>query len=179
MISKTQKRKAMKKIYLFGIMLLMSTACLAQYNKSAGLRLGNTSGVTFKKFVHAEEALEILLSGRNRGLQFTGQYLFHQPLKLNFSDRIYLIYGVGGHFGYEKRNRNQLIFDTSQNINAFGTRGRSQFTMGVDASIGLEYRWLIVPMTIGFDLKPYFDFVGMQSTDLRFWDSAISFKYIF
>lgn len=152
--------------------------CLAQYNKSAGLRLGSSSGVTFKKFVHAEEAIELLLSGRNGGLQLTGLYQFHKPMDWNFSDRIYLNYGVGGHFGYEKRRRNFFFSDPNLGT-SFHTGNQHEFAMGIDAIIGLEYRWLTVPMTIGIDLKPYFDFIGMRYTRLKFWDSALSFKYIF
>ena len=113
------------------------------------------------------------MSGRNDGLQLTGIYQFHRPMEWNFSDRFYLHYGVGGHFGYERaRNR---TFDQRNFID----RNRHQFAMGIDALVGLEYHWLTVPVTIGLDLKPYFDFVGMRSTRLKFWDSAISFKYIF
>ncbi len=175
----------MRKFYLLLVLGFMSSVGLAQYDKSVGLRLGSSSGVTFKKFVHAEEAVELLLSGRNDGLQVTGLYQFHKPTDWNISDRIYLNYGVGGHFGYEKRNQFSVFIDPF-NIpppNSFNTeigiRNRHQFAMGIDAIIGLEYRWLSVPMTIGLDLKPYFDFIGMRTTRLRFWDSALSFKYIF
>ena len=168
----------MKKLYLLLILGLMSSVGFAQYNKSAGLRLGSSSGVTFKKFVHAEEAIELLLSGRNDGLQLTGLFEFHKPMDWNISDRIYLNYGVGGHFGYEKQRQYSLFFDPFDQAEIIN-RNRHQFAMGIDAMIGLEYRWLSVPMTIGIDLKPYFDFIGMRSTRLKFWDSALSFKYIF
>ncbi|CAK9067386.1 Uncharacterized protein SCF082_LOCUS34117, partial [Durusdinium trenchii] len=116
-------------------------------------------GVTFKKFIYEEEAVELLLTGRNRGLQLTGMYQYHRPLEMNFSDRFYLHYGVGGHFGYEKRNDYRLIgpfngplpplppdpFDQNTEI---GPRRQSQFTMGVDAIVGVEYRWLSVPITL-------------------------------
>ncbi len=157
---------------------LISSVGFAQYDKSIGMRLGSSSGVTFKKFVHEEEAIELLLSGRNDGLQLTGLYQFHKPMDWNFTDRIYLNYGVGGHFGYERQRSIRIFFDPFGQTEV-GNRNRHQFTMGIDALVGLEYRWLTVPMTIGFDLKPYFDFVGMRSTRLIFWDSALSFKYIF
>ena len=168
----------MRKIYLLSFFMLMATVGWAQYDKSAGLRLGSSSGVTFKKFVHEEEAIELLLSGRNDGLQLTGIYQFHKPMEWNFTDRVYMNYGVGGHFGYE-RKRQLLLFVNPFDQNELINRNRHQFTMGIDAVVGLEYRWLTVPMTIGFDLKPYFDFTGMRSTKLKFWDSALSLKYIF
>ena len=56
---------------------------------------------------------------------------------------------------------------------------KSYFTVGADAIIGIEYRWLSVPCTIGFDVKPYFNFIGLRYTQYRFWDSAVTFKYVF
>ena len=53
------------------------------------------------------------------------------------------------------------------------------FTMGVNTIIGMEYRWLAVPMTIGADLKPFFEFIGMRETEFKIWDAAISVKYVF
>ena len=56
---------------------------------------------------------------------------------------------------------------------------RSFFVMGVDLDLGVEYRWLEVPVTFGFDLKPYLNFVGMRYSRTQFWDAAISVKYVF
>ena len=49
-----------------------------QYNKSAGIRLGGTSGITYKKFIVEEEALELILSGRNNGIH---KYVFNDSVK--------------------------------------------------------------------------------------------------
>ena len=172
-------RKPMK-IFLCAIFALISFGSAAQqlYEKSGGVRLGHTSGITFKKFVTEDEAVEMILSGRNEGMQFTAMYLFHQPMEFSFNDRFYLHYGIGGHVGYEKFD------DISKTLsNATGDEfiyeSKSFFTMGVDASLGIEYRWLEVPATFGFDVKPYFNFIGMRHTKARFWDAAISFKYVF
>ena len=178
----------MRKLYLILIVGLISTTSWAQYERSAGVRLGRSGGVTYKRFIHAEEAIELLLSGRNNGLQLTGTYQYHKPLDFNFSDRFYLHYGVGGHFGYEKRNDYRFIrqFNTpppptdpfGQTFEV-GPRRQSQFTMGIDALVGVEYRWLSVPITLGIDLKPYFDFIGMRTSRFRFWDAAFTARYIF
>ena len=122
--------------------------------------------------------MEMILSGRNEGMQYTALYLFHQPMEFSFNDRFYLHYGIGGHVGYEKFD------DISKTLsNAAGDEfiyeSKSFYTMGVDASLGIEYRWLEIPATFGFDIKPYFNFIGMRHTKARFWDAAISFKYVF
>lgn len=172
-------RKSMK-IFLCAIFAIISFCSAAQqlYEKSGGVRLGHTSGITFKKFVTEDEAVEMILSGRNEGMQYTATYLFHQPMEFSFNDRFYLHYGIGGHVGYEKFDD---IFKTLSTAagDEFIYESKSFFTMGVDASLGIEYRWLEVPATFGFDIKPYFNFIGMRHTKARFWDAAISFKYVF
>lgn len=148
------------------------------YEKSAGIRLGYTSGLTFKSFLTENEAVEFILSGRNDGMQFTGIYQFHEPMEFSFNDKFYLHYGVGGHIGYEKFDNLAKVL-TNSTGDEFAFEEKSFFTMGVDASLGLEYRALEVPATIGFDVKPIFNFIGMRHTQGRFWDAAISFKYVF
>lgn len=168
------------KYYLTAILLLTILSSYSQqlYQKSAGIRLGYTSGLTFKNFVTEDEAIEFILSGRNEGIQITGLYEFHQPMEFSFNDKFYLHYGVGGHIGYEKFDNlaKVLINDAGDE---FAFEEKSFFTMGVDATLGLEYRALEVPATIGFDIKPIFNFIGMRHTQGRFWDAAISFKYVF
>lgn len=163
------------------IFLLVCVSCVhAQqlYEKSGGLRLGSTSGLTYKKFVTEDEAVELLMSGRNEGLQVHVLYQFYTPMEFSFNDRFYLFYGLGGHVGFEKFDdiHKTIINETGDE---FIYEEKTFFAMGVDGSIGVEYRWLEVPMTISFDLKPYFNFIGMRHTKAKFWDSAISFKYVF
>ncbi|MEP0986244.1 hypothetical protein [Ekhidna sp.] len=169
----------MKNVILV-LFLLTSFSLSAQqlYEKSGGIRLGYTSGLTFKKFINEDEAVEMVLSGRNEGMQYTAQYLFHQPMEFSFNDRFYLHYGIGGHIGYEKFDDLSKTLSNAEG-DAFIYEAKSYITMGVDASLGIEYRWLEVPATFGFDVKPYFNFIGMRHTKAKFWDAAISFKYVF
>ncbi|WP_420576916.1 hypothetical protein [Ekhidna sp.] len=165
-------------LYVFFALISLGSAAQQLYEKSGGIRLGHTSGLTYKKFVTEDEAVEMILSGRNEGMQYTALYLFHQPMEFSFNDRFYLHYGIGGHVGYEKFDD---ISKTLSNAagDEFVYESKSFYTMGVDASLGIEYRWLEVPATFGFDIKPYFNFIGMRHTKARFWDAAISFKYVF
>ena len=161
-------------------MLLAAFSSYSQqlYEKSGGIRLGHTSGLTYKKFVLEDEAMELILSGRNDGLQFTAIYLFHEPMEFSFNDRFYLHYGLGGHIGYEKFDDLAKVLSNAAG-DEFIYEERSFFAMGIDASLGIEYRWLEIPATFGFDIKPYFNFIGMRYTKAKFWDAAISFKYVF
>lgn len=162
------------------VTLWLSSVAMGQsmYQQSGGVRLGHTAGLTFKKFMIEEEALEILVSGRRDGLQLTTIYTFHKPMEFSFNENFFLYYGVGAHVGYERYDRFSKTL-ISVEPPAFEFRDRTFFVMGADAILGIEYRWLSVPITVAFDLKPYFTFIGMRYTNGRFWDSAISFKYIF
>lgn len=170
----------MNKIILSCVFVLGVVATLAQptYDRSAGVRLGVTSGMTFKKFMAPEESLEVILSGRRDGIQLTTLYEFHEPMELSFNENFYAFYGLGGHVGYESYDRLNKTIVSADN-STFIFENKSYFVIGADAIIGLEYRWLSVPCTLGFDVKPYFNFIGLRYTQYRFWDSAITFKYVF
>lgn len=163
------------------ILLLMAifTTCHVQaqyYRSSSGLRLGYTSGITFKRFVNKQQAIEVMLSGRDSGLQITGLYHFNRPLINPLSDNLYLFYGVGMHLGYERHTVNR---PGSVSRDRFSDGKASFFAMGVDTNIGVEYRWLVIPLTLSLDFKPFLNVVGFRTTRFRFWDFAFSVKYVF
>ncbi len=169
----------MKKVVTTFLGLLITLVCLAQeYEQSAGVRLGHSAGLTYKKFIKDEHAFEFMVTGRNSGVQATGLYVHHKPLQFSFNDQFYLYYGAGAHLGYEKYFGYRKVLDPGS-PNEFFYTNKSFFAMGIDGLIGLEYRILSVPMTASFDLKPYFNFFGMRYTATRFWDAAFTVKYIF
>ncbi|MEM6524097.1 MAG: hypothetical protein AAF693_09905 [Bacteroidota bacterium] len=169
----------MKTTLAFTALLILSLPSYGQYKNSSGIRLGYTSGLTYKRFISNEQAMEFIASGRNEGFQLTTLYEFHKPMNIGFDDDFHLYYGVGAHVGYERLDDRLLRGSFNSPGSEFQNREQSFFTMGVNTIIGVEYRWLKVPMTIGLDIKPYLDFIGMRRTKLRFWDTAITFKYIF
>ena len=59
------------------------------YKNSVGLRLGRTSAITYKIFYNKQQALEMMVSGRNQGLQFTAMYQFHKPMTISFNDNFF------------------------------------------------------------------------------------------
>ena len=161
-----------------GLLMLVASRSAAQfYDNSLGIRLGTTSAMTYKRFITKDQAMELLVSGRQDGFQLTTLYEFHRPTNLNISKNFFFYYGVGAHVGYVKEYVNQYRLNNS--LLPVESSREALFTMGVNTVIGLEYRWLVVPMTIGLDLKPFLEFVGMRETELEIWDAAISIKYVF
>lgn len=168
----------MKHTLALFVLLFASQMLAAQYKHSSGVRLGYTSALTYKNFINQEEAVEFFLSGRNDGVQLTVLYEYNKPLNISFSDNFYFYYGAGAHVGYEMHSDRRLIISDPAEVDYEVSR-EAFFTMGVNTILGVEYRWLAVPLTIGLDIKPYLDFRGMRDSKLRFWDTAISVKYVF
>ena len=165
-------------LFLWACIGLFFSLHAQDYERSAGLRLGNTSGLTYKDFFNQDEAIELLLSGRRDGLQLTTLYVFHKPLELAFNENFYLYYGIGAHVGYEEYGGFSKVL-TSIDPPSFLFERKTFFVMGADAILGVEYRWFTVPVTVGFDVNPRFTLIGMRYTDTKFWDPAVSVNYIF
>lgn len=163
-------------LLLFFITIGIANLNAQQYVQSAGLRLGPTTGITYRVFTERNQAVEMMVSGRHTGLQFTTQYLFFSPAKFDFDDNFMIHYGIGGHFGFERLNEYEVgLVPYSPD---YQYRDRNYFTMGIDANLGLEYRMIMLPLTLGMDVKPYFTFVGFRQIVSRFWDASFSIKYI-
>ncbi|MEL7146896.1 MAG: hypothetical protein AAFO69_11040 [Bacteroidota bacterium] len=178
-------RPAGAKILLLALLLLVTTGLATlhaqSYEHSAGVRLGHTSGLTYKKFLVEEQAIELLLSGRNEGIQLTVNYVKHSQMEFAFDENFYVYYGIGAHVGMERFNdlEKTIVPAPDGSISAVTFEDQNYFAMGIDGILGLEYRWLSVPITLSFDIKPYFNFIGMRYTETRFWDAGFSFKYVF
>lgn len=169
----------MNKLLLTTLLLLaVSIGARAQfYKNSIGVRTGHTSAITYKVFVNDVQALELMASGRNDGFQLNTIYQFNKPMNLSFNDRFFAYYGVGGGIGYEKFDN--LTDDPIAPNSGTVRNHRTYFTMDVTTILGVEYRWLAAPITIGVDIKPYFQFIGMRFSNTQFWDTGISVKYVF
>jgi hypothetical protein len=170
----------MKKQLLFYLLVLMAISTQAQhYKHSAGVRTGYTSAITYKYFIKDDQAIELMASGRNNGFQVTALYQFNKPMELSFNDRFFAYYGVGASAGYEKYTRRTSDTNVNTPTPVFAYDEHSYLTMGINTILGVEYRWLAMPLTIGLDIKPFFQFIGMRYTETHFWDLGVSVKYVF
>jgi hypothetical protein len=165
-------------LLLISIALVISHEANAQsYKFSLGLRGGLANGLTGKYFVADTKAIEGIFSVRYRGFAVTGLYEIHKSLKEeNFS----FFYGIGAHvasyrsyyyYGFDRRNvytyKNHIYYEPFDETIS---------VLGVDAILGLEYRFKAIPFTLGLDVKPFFDLVTGGSSN--FLDIAGSIRYI-
>ena len=168
-----------QRIFFLLLISIFSIQGYAQYYEhSAGFRLGGSTGITYKVFMNNNQSLETLLSGRQSGVQATLLYEFYKPLRLGKFDTFFFYYGPGGHVGIEQHPTDIIIFN-DQAIPQLISEERTQYVMGIDFIGGIEYRLISVPLVIGFDIKPYFNFIGMRKAEVDFWDSSLTLKYAF
>lgn len=162
-------------ILLIGIVLLPFLGQSQEYWHAIGVRGGLSSGFSFKKFLDDENAFESILSFK-RGINIILLKEMHQPRYNQYSENIYVFHGFGGHFGFlsdDYANEEIKVFRATLN------RGPWVPVVGLDAIMGIEYRFETVPVVFGLEYKPYFDLFAKDIFDLHMWDFALSLKYTY
>jgi hypothetical protein len=139
------------------------------YKTAIGVRGGWTSGLSVKHFVSANAALEGVLGSRWHGFNFTGLYELHSRNALNVS-RLSWEYGFGGRVGFYDGRYYRAWKDK------YYYEDNSYTVVSLVGIFGLEYKFGEIPFTVGFDLMPYFDFVGRGDNWI---DGSLAFRYTF
>jgi hypothetical protein len=159
---------------VFLILLFSLTAHAQNYFRAAGIRGGLSSGFTYRQHLDPELAYEGLLSFRRGGLQLTALRQHIQPALFEFSEDFYFLYGFGGHLGFNYTDNYFFMFHEYNY-----SQKRFSPLVGMDGYLGLEYHISAVPIQIGLDLKPFFEFSIFEFFRIVPWDCAFSVKYTF
>ena len=53
------------------------------------------------------------------------------------------------------------------------------FLAGLDGLVGLEYTFNKAPISLGIEVKPYFEFFGQEFFDVQLFDFGFTVKYLF
>jgi hypothetical protein len=138
-----------------------------------GVRGGINSGFEYRHYLSSANSLKLLLSTRDKGIQLHGLYEQHANDVFDFSRRLTLVYGGGIHAGYESWNRSYYIGHTRY------TERVARPLAGIDLLAGLEYPFLILPFSVGFEVKPYVDFWGKNYIRIQPFDFAFTIKFHF
>lgn len=162
-----QTHRSMKNILapkLFVIFLFLTTAGLYAQNKEwgLGLRIGNPTGITAKKYLGSSNALEVAL-GTNfneEGFELLAHYLFHFPV--HGAAGLDWYYGFGGQLQSHDRGDRDADNDLE---------------LGADGLIGLEYTFANAPVSIFSDVMLFLEIVD-DPFDLDL-DAAIGVRYNF
>lgn len=164
----------MKRFLILIILIISGSYLWAQgFNQAIGIRGGLSSGFEYRIYTDDANSYKFLLSTRDRGLQFHILKEFHQYDMFSFTDQLVFFYGAGIHAGYERWDE----FHLQNNVSWYNTR--TSAIAGLDGLVGLEYVFQEVPVSLGVEAKPYFEFFGREMFDLNLFDFAFTVKYLF
>lgn len=143
-------------VLIIGLIFSAITTFGQDYKTAIGVRGGFFSGFSLKHFISGTDAVEGVVALHYRGLLVSGMYQIHA----NAFDAPGLnwYYGGGAHIGTYAGYHGNPWFPNKGNYTVFGING----------VVGLEYKIEEIPVTIGADLIPSFNFFGHTG----FWPGA-------
>lgn len=163
----------MRKV-IFTILIILPSIGFAQtFEHAVGIRGGLSSGFEYRFYTDDANSYKFLLGTRDGGIQLHALKEFHQYDLFSFTDQLVLYYGAGLHVGYERWEK----YYVERNTSWYETR--TAMLAGLDGLIGLEYQFYEVPISIGFEAKPYFDLLGREMFNVQLFDFAFTLKYLF
>jgi len=126
----------------------------AYYNFAIGARAGSskyTCGITAKTFVAEKSAIEAIVAPYKTGL--SAALLFEQHQTLFRRKEFQFYYGGGGHFSKNEEYQN---WTTLRSGNVSYTQ--VNHSIGFDLVLGLEYKFLSIPLAVSLDIRPLVEF---------------------
>lgn len=163
-INKQKHIMKLKGLIVIAAFLMIGMAAKAQpYNLGIGIRGGYFSGITAKYFIGGSNALEGILSTRDKGLIITGLYLYELPIPA--VPNLYWDAGIGAHLGFVDHTY------------GYWNNYDNDMIAGIDLQLGLEYKFGPVPFSLGLDWKPAYNIIGWRGL----WadDAALSLRFTF
>ncbi len=144
------------------------------YKNAIGIRVGATSGFTYKHFFTKGNAFEGIVSVWPYSLGLTALYEKHlETTKPGL--RWYV--GAGGHANVGGTTTRVYYSYYGDRRYAYASR-TGVYSAGVDAIIGLEYKIKPIPLAISADLKPYVEINNFGYMNVSF-DPSIGVKFTF
>jgi hypothetical protein len=140
----------MKKVAFLALVVILSSFSLnaQEYRTAFGVRGGFYNGLSLKRFVTNNDAIEAVVATHYRGLLISGMYQIHT---LAFDvPGLYWYYGGGAHLGFYNQRDVPWFQNQTGNIT----------TLGVLGVVGIEYKIDEIPITIGFDVTPALNIIG-------------------
>jgi len=152
-IHPAQPAKLQKRLHpaMLAVCMMSCSTIFSQYGNAIGIRGGETTGLTFKKFSGTSAAFEGIASVWYKGLSFT--VLYEKYLPAFGAPNLNWYFGGGTHIAFKTG---------TSTLNTFGQR-RYHYRdgglgLGVDGIFGLEYKMPSAPVAISFDFKPFIEF---------------------
>ena len=168
----------MKRLIIFLSFISLSVVSQAQYkpfyNFAIGARAGSTGstcGVTVKTFVGDQSAIEAIVGYYHNGISST--LLFEQHTSLFNLEELQFYFGGGVHYNNSTDYQNWIIVEGRSR-----SYEQAKNSYGFDAVVGLEYKFLSIPLAVSLDLKPAIEFNKFKSYSLGI-DQGLGLKLTF
>jgi len=165
-----------KKVLIVTILigLVTSAGLKAQesYSNTIGVRLGETSGLTYKHISPTNRAFEAILGYSPDALSITTlaeQYL-HTGLS-GFS----LYFGLGGHVALLT---NKYYYHFYENGRYCIVHHEGSVGVGADGMLGVEFKVPVLPFAFSLELKPYME-LNTNKTFYVNLDPGLGLKFAF
>lgn len=162
---------------LITLSLFISTQSQAQYYTGIGVRLGKfSSGVSVKYFFDANNANGLeLFAGKTKiahggyiaRLMYESQTPCTMPLLQIPLD---IVFGGGVHVAYFPKDYYRL---RDGELIRYGDK---ILCAGIDATLGVEYKVPIAPLTLGIDVNPFLDLLNPGP---EYLDFSLAIRYVF
>lgn len=157
---------------LFSSMVLVSRAQM--FDKCIGIRMGYANGLFYETQIDDVDSYRFMYSSRNKGMHFTAMKITRKYKTEQFPEEFSIYYGYGGHVGYVKWNK-----AVTSNEHGYYWDQRSAPVLGLDAIVGISYDFKRQPISITFDVKPFFDLLGPDGFSAMPYDFAFGAVYCF
>lgn len=145
----------MKKLIIFLPLFVAATVLAQDYKTGIGLRAGETSGLTFKRFLGSSTALEGIFGAWRYGVSAT--VLFEKYSPVSSVGGLNWYYGGGGHVAFRNRYYDRYYYYHRNNYYVVDYYDNGGVGLGIDGIIGLEYKFNGAPIAISLDLKPFIE----------------------
>jgi hypothetical protein len=129
------------------------TSGSSYYSNAFGLRLGGTSGITYKHINSNNNAVEVIAGISPYAFSLTGLYERYVPSGVN---GLQFYFGGGGHLA---NSYSYARYRDEYGRNYYYRTYSNGPAIGVDGMMGIEYKIRRAPFAFSFDLKPNVEFV--------------------
>ncbi len=166
---------------LLSVLLFVSIVLTSQsqiFERQLGVRLGTMSGITGKVIKDKKTAIEGTLGFSNGGIQLYTLLEAYKMLDKNTNQNWFMYFGGGAHIGYVNGyNRVRRWSNTT------GYYLEEEYTsgsvIGLDAVVGVEYNFPVVPLTLFFEFKPMVELQSFNKVRTNFYDIGTGIVYRF
>jgi hypothetical protein len=153
-------KKTLCSLLILSGLFFANTLSAQEYKTALGVRLSSSppmvsNAISLKHFLNESSAIEALFSFGDP-LALGALYEIHKPFS---SQGIQWFYGGGGYIGFVKT------------YNATKARDETEVNFGAQGVIGLDYKFVNIPLNLSLDWKPELNLIG----DINFEPAAVGF----